>query len=88
MKKIEELKEIPSVNGYTSMTIVKKLNEIIRIVNGLKCVEGEEPIYELLDKYECLIISKNEEGLLVACNAGGIVELQRVKYPKEEEEKK
>jgi ribosomal protein L22 len=85
MKKIAELDYASEHSAGRIMW--GKLNEVIRAVNGLKCVEEEEPIYEVLDKYECLIISKNEEGLLVACNTGGIVELERVKYPKEEAEK-
>ena len=63
-----------------------KLNEVIRAVNNLKCVEEEEPIYEVLSPGDCLVISKNEEGLLVACIMGGKMELRRVKYPKEEED--
>jgi len=83
MKKIAEL---DSASEYSMAHMWGKLNIVIRALNNLKCVEEEEPIYELLDKYECLIISMNEEGLLVACNAGGVVELKRVKYPKEEED--
>ena len=84
MKKIAEL---DYTSGYNMAALWGKVNIVIQALNNLKCVEEEEPIYEVLDKYECLIISKNEEGLLVACNTCGIVELKRVKYPKEEEEK-
>ena len=66
--------------------IATKLNEVIRAVNNLKCVEEEVPIYETLNHNDMLIISKGEEGLLVAINHLGDVQLKRVKYPKEEGE--
>ena len=68
--------------------VKEKVNELVRAVNGLKCVDEEEPIYETLSPNEVLINSKNEEGLLVASNNGlGTVRLKRVKYPREEEQK-
>ena len=82
MKKLEELRdtgEDPSLDDLRD-----KLNEVIRVMNSLKCVEEEEPIYEVLNPNAVLIISKNEDGLLVACNSNlGDVRLERVKYPKE-----
>ena len=75
MKKIEEI----NVEG----ALAEKINELVRAVNGLKCVEAELPIYETLGHNDVLIISKNEEGCLVASNHLGTVELKRVKYPKE-----
>ena len=88
MKKIEELLVAANVNDYPSGAIKEKLNEVIRAVNNLKCVEEEVPIYETLSHNDALIISKGEEGVLVATNHLGGVELKRVKYPKEEEDKK
>jgi len=76
MKKIEEI----NVEG----ALAEKINELVRAVNGLKCVESEVPIYETLNHNEVLIISKSEEGLLVATNHLGAVELKKVQYPKEE----
>lgn len=43
------------------------------------------PIYEKIGKDECLIISRNEDGILVACNKDGEIDIKRVSYPKEEE---
>lgn len=83
MKKIEEL--YGSAGGFVG-EIRDKLNELIRVVNGLKCVENEVPIYETLSHNDVLIISKSDEGLLVASNHSGSVQLKRVKYPKEEED--
>jgi len=77
--KIEEI----NVEG----ALAEKINELVKAVNGLKCVESEVPIYETLSRNDVLIISKSEEGLLVARNHLGSVQLERVKYPKEEEEK-
>lgn len=46
--------------------------------------EGEEePIYERLQDKECLIISRDREGVLIACNEDGEVKLERVPYPEE-----
>lgn len=61
-----------------------KVNEVIRALNEQKCVEEEEPIYETLNHNDVLIISKSEEGCLVASNHFGNVELERIKYPKED----
>lgn len=65
--------------------LVEKLNEVIQVVNNLKCVEEDEaPIYELLGPHDALIVSKSERGLLVAGNDGwGRVQLERIKYPEE-----
>ena len=61
-----------------------KINELVQAINNLRCQEKEEPIYEALNPCDCLIISKNEEGILVACNdEKGKVHLERVPYPSE-----
>lgn len=65
--------------------VAEKLNEIIQIIDNLKCVEEEVPIYETLAPNECLIISKDDDGLLVATNRLGTVDLKRVPFPEEEE---
>ena len=78
MKKIAEL---DYASEYNMADTWGKLNEVIRAVNNLKCVEEEEPIYEVLTSGDCLVISKNEDGLLVAYVIGGKMELRRVKYP-------
>jgi len=38
----------------------------------------EEPVYEKLNLNECMIISKGEKGILIACNKDGDVELKRI----------
>jgi len=75
MKKISEL----DVLEHTPTEIRDKLNEVIQVVNRLRCVEEEKPILETLAPGECLIISKDEEGCLVARNFGGEVHLEKVK---------
>ena len=45
----------------------------------------EEPVYEKLNLNECMIISKGEKGILIACNKDGDVELKRIPYPKSDE---
>ena len=45
----------------------------------------EVPIYEKIGPDECLIISRDEKGILIACNKGGEIDIKRVSYPKEEE---
>ena len=84
MKKIAEM---DYASNYEIADLCGKLNEVIRAINNLKCVEEEQLIYETLSHNDVLIISKSDEGLLVATNHLGSVELKRVKYPKEEEEK-
>lgn len=42
----------------------------------------EEPIYEKLGPNECIILSRDEDGVLVACNKDGDIKLKRVPYPK------
>ena len=79
MEKIKDL----NIGG----ALAEKINELVQVVNGLKCVENEVPIYETLSHNDVLIISKNDEGLLVVSNRLGVVQLERVEYPKEEEEK-
>lgn len=43
----------------------------------------EEPVYEKLDPDSCMIISKTDKDVLIACNEKGRVKLQRIKIPKE-----
>lgn len=77
MKKIYEIQDI----DLELEDVKEKVNELVRAVNNLKCVEEEEPIYEVLTSGDCLVISKNEDGLLVAYVIGGKMKLRRVKYP-------
>ena len=42
----------------------------------------ETPIYERLAKGECLVIMRDEDGVLVACNKDGDVALKRIPYPR------
>ncbi|MCK4735716.1 MAG: hypothetical protein KAT65_24895 [Methanophagales archaeon] len=81
---MEKIKEMDYASEYSMADMWGKLNEVIQVVNGQKCVEEEEPIYETLNHNEVLIISKSEEGCLVASNHFGNVELKRIKYPKED----
>jgi len=76
MKKISEL-DTEVVHSLDDVR--EKLNEAIRVVNSLKCVEEEIPILETLAPGECLVISKDAEGCLVARNFGGEVRLEMVK---------
>ena len=48
-------------------------------------VKKEIPIYERLADGECLVILRDEDGILVACNKKGDIALRRVPYPKREE---
>ncbi len=43
----------------------------------------EVPIYERLAPGECLVISKDKNGILVVCNKYGKIEMSKVPYPKE-----
>ena len=80
---MDKIKEIESFSSRREVT--NKINELVQAINGLRCQEKEEPIYELLNPYDCLLISKNEDGILVACNdEKGKVHLERVPYPCEE----
>ena len=73
------------IDARTELEQLKdKVNELEKVVYRLKCVETEEPIYETLGDNEVLIISKNEEGLLVVSNRYGSVEIERVKYPEDD----
>ncbi len=40
----------------------------------------EEPIYEKLGPKECLIVSRDEEGIFFACNEDGKPRLKKVRY--------
>lgn len=83
MKKIEELKNV--LTEYTTGAIVNRLNEVIQAVNDLKRVGEEQPIYETLSPSDILVLSKSEEGLLIAVNDGnGRLQFERVKYPEED----
>lgn len=44
----------------------------------------EEPIYEKLRPNECMIVSKDDDGILVACNKDGYIKLKRIPYPRQE----
>ena len=82
MTKIEELNL--EETRLVGSPVAEKLNEVIQVVNNLKCVEEEIPIYETLAPNECLVISKDDDGLLVATNRLGTVHLERVPFPEEE----
>jgi hypothetical protein len=45
-------------------------------------IKKEIPIYERLAKGECLVILRDDDGVLVACNKNGDIALKRVPYPK------
>lgn len=47
--------------------------------------EEEEPIYERLSPNECLIISRDNKGILVVCNKDGDIEVKRISYPIQKE---
>ena len=73
-----------NVDARTELEQLKdKVNELEKVVYSLKCVGIEEPIYETLGDNDVLIISKNEEGLLVVSNRNGNVQIERVKYPED-----
>ena len=76
MKKISELsmEEIHSLDDVRD-----KLNEVIRAVDRLKCVDDERPVLDSLAHGDCFLISMSEDGLLVACNKDGEVRLEMVK---------
>ena len=74
MKKISELEEVHSLGNVRD-----KLNEVIQVVNRLRCVEEEIPILETLAPGECFLISMDEDCLLVARNFSGDVRLEKVK---------
>ena len=74
MKKISELEEVHSLGNVRD-----KLNEVIQVVNRLRCVEEEIPILETLAPGECFLISMDEDGLLVARNFSGEMRLDKVK---------
>jgi len=40
-----------------------------------------EPIYEKLGPKECMIISRDSEGILYACNKNGKLEIKKIPYP-------
>jgi len=42
----------------------------------------EVPIYERLAEGECLVILRDDDGVLVACNKKGDIALKRLPYPK------
>ena len=86
MKKIERM---DYANDYNFAHMWGKLNDVIRAINNLRCQEKEEPIYEVLNPYDRLLISKNEDGILVACSdEKGKVHLERVPHPSEDSEEK
>jgi hypothetical protein len=52
--------------------------------DGLSMGKGkkEVPIYERLADGECLILLRDDSGILVTCNKKGDIALKRVPYPK------
>ena len=85
----EKIKVMDYANDYNFAHMWGKLNNVIQAINSLRCQEEEEPIYEVLNPYDCLLISKNEDGILVACSdEKGKVHLERVAYPSENSEHK
>ena len=82
---MSKIKKMDYASEYSMAHMWERLNEVIRVVNKLKCVEEELPIYETLRHNDVLILSKSEDGLLVASNRLGGVKLERIKNPKEEE---
>lgn len=76
MKKISEL-DTEKVHSLDDVR--DKVNEVVRAIDRLKCVEEERPVLEGLCEGECFLISMSEDGLLVACNKDGEVRLRRVK---------
>ena len=82
---MDKIKELEGFGG--GREIANKINELVRAINNLRCQEKEEPIYEVLNPYDCLLISKNEDGILVArSDEKGKVHLERVSYPSEDSE--
>ena len=82
---MDKIKELKDLDGAMST----KTNELVQAINNLRCQEKEEPIYEVLNPYDCLLISKNEDGILVArSDEKGKVHLERVVYPSENSEHK
>jgi hypothetical protein len=79
MGKIDEL-DTQKVHSLSD--IREKLNEVIEVVNSLEYVGEEIPIFEKIADGESLIISRGEDGLLVASNIGSKVTLSRVKERK------
>ncbi len=45
----------------------------------------EMPVYEHLAPNECMIISKTDKDILVACNSEGDIKVKRVPLPKRED---
>jgi len=80
---LNKIAKLDYASEYSMAHLWGKVNIVIQALNNLKCVEEEEPIYEVLTPGDCLIISKNTEGLLVACAMDGKIELKRIKYPEE-----
>ncbi len=44
-------------------------------------VKEEEPIFERLGPKECLIISRTDKELIVACNEDGEIKVKRIPIP-------
>ena len=77
---MDKIEVMDYASEYNFARTWSKLNAVIRAINGLRCQEKEEPIYETLGHNEILIISKSEKGLLIVSNRYGEVKLERVKY--------
>ena len=78
MDKIKELHK-----DFSEQELTIKINELAQAINNLKCQEdAEQLIFELLHPHDILIISQNDEGVLIATNDGwGKMQMVRVKYP-------
>ena len=70
---------------HTGCEQKSQINEVIQAVGHLKCVDDEMPVLETLAPGECLIISKDEEGCLVACNKKGELALRKIKGGEKDE---
>lgn len=93
---MENRKETEAM-GYLINMMIVALGDLRDAVNELGNLQGVKEIlkqiYETLGPDECLIISKSEEGLLVARNEDGKVILERIHniqhvYAKQEIERK
>lgn len=62
-----------------------RLSDIGEVLRMPEKKKKEVPVYERLGPKECLIISKSEKELLVACNEDGKVEVKRVPLPPKED---
>ena len=57
----------------------------MRWIKISKKEKNEIPIYEKIGPGECLIISRTDKNIIVACNKNGEIEVKKISYPKEED---